>query len=203
MTQQEYIKALSRYVPEGSAKLLSKWIFEYNIQLTITRSRKTKLGDFRTNSRDNKLRISINGDLNPYSFLITLVHEIAHAMVHKKYNKRVKPHGWEWKECYQSLMIEFFELDVFPRELAIALLKYLRNPKASSNTDQELFLALRKFDQDQNQITYLKDLKEGESFVLNNILFRKGKKQRTRYSCINLSNNREYRVSALAEVIKA
>ncbi len=203
MTQEEFSEALSTYVPKGSAPMLTEWIYKEKIHLTITQNRKSKLGDFRTDAQDKRLRISVNGDLNPYSFLITLVHEIAHAIVHKKYGRSVKPHGWEWKECYQGLMIELFEIDLFPKELALPLLRYLRNPKASSNADKGLFLALRKFDEQQEEVTYLQDLKEGEEFILNNILFRKGKKRRTRYTCINVSNNRLYTVNALAEVIRA
>lgn len=200
MTQEEYAKALCEFVPEEVSSILTKWIFEYNIHLTISRDRKTKLGDFRINNRDNLLRISVNGGLNPYAFIITLVHEIAHAVVHIKY-RYAKPHGIEWKKEYQKLMVEIFARNVFPKDINSALANYMRNPKASSNADKRLYMALRKYDDNKHNVTYLQDLEEGAEFILQNRLFRKGKKRRTRFNCIEIGSNREYTVNALAEVI--
>ena len=203
MNQQEYTEALSSYVPEGTADILSKWIFDYNIHLKITRDRKTKLGDFRVDSRNDILRISVNGGLNPYAFLITLVHEIAHALVYQNHGRGAKPHGIEWKNNYKQLMLTFFAQNLFPDDIMRPLASYMKNPKASSNADRKLFLALRAYDTDKEHVTYLKDLEEGTEFILQNKLFRKGKKRRTRYSCINISNGREYTVNSLAEVVRA
>jgi len=203
MTQQEYAQALSSYTPEGTADLLTKWIFEHNISVTIARDRKTKLGDFKVDPRDNILQISINGGLNPYAFLITMVHELAHALVYKKYGRRVKPHGIEWKIEYQDLMLPFVENRNFPDDILLALVRYMQNPKASSSADRNLYLALRAYDSNTEDVTYLQDLEEGEKFILQNKLFQKGKKRRTRFLCTNLSNGREYTVNALAEVIRA
>jgi len=200
MTQEEYAKALCEFVPNEVSVILTKWIFEYNIHLTISRDRKTKLGDFRINNRDNLLRISVNGGLNPYAFIITLVHEIAHAVVHIKY-RGAKPHGIEWKKEYRQLMVEIFARNTFPKEINTALANYMRNPKASSNADKRLFMALRKYDDIKHNIIYLQDLEEGAEFILQNRLFRKGKKRRTRFNCIEIASNREYTVNALAEVI--
>jgi len=200
MTQEEYAKALCEFVPEEVSSILTKWIFKYNIHLTISRDRKTKLGDFRINNRDNLLRISVNGGLNPYAFIITLVHEIAHAVVHIKY-RSAKPHGIEWKKEYQKLMVEIFARNVFPKDINSALANYMRNPKASSNADKRLYMALRKYDDNKHNVIYLQDLEEGTEFILQNRLFRKGKKRRTRFSCIEIGSNREYTVNALAEVI--
>jgi hypothetical protein len=201
MTKEEYSAELKKYVPEGAASTLTNWIFKHHIQLSIARSRKTKLGDFRTNSNTNTLKISVNGNLNPYAFLITLTHEIAHALVHKKHNRRVKPHGVEWKLEYQNLMLIFFAKNVFPDDIARPLAGYMQNPKASSNADHNLYLALKSYDPIDESVTLLKDLNEGDEFILQNKLFKKGHKRRTRYSCIEVSSNREYTVNALAEVI--
>lgn len=203
MTQQEYAKTLASYIPDGTTDILTKWIFEHNIKLTISRNRKTKLGDFRSDSRNKILRISVNGDLNPYAFLITLVHEIAHALVYKKQGRNIKPHGIEWKIEYQELMLPFFENKNFPDDILLPLSRYMQNPKASSNADRKLYLALRAYDINKEPVTYLQDLEEGAEFILQNKLFRKGKKRRTRYSCVNTSNGREYTVNSLAEVIRA
>ena len=203
MSQKDFATQLSKYVPQGTEDVLSKWIFKYNIQLTISRDRKTKLGDFRTNSQSKLLRVSVNGGLNPYAFLITLTHEIAHAAVHINNRKRVKPHGIEWKLQYQELMIIFFDLKIFPYDIALPLSHYMQNPKASSNADHKLYLALKACDPIDESVILLKDLDEGTEFILQNRLFKKGKKRRTRYSCIDVSSNREYTVNAIAEVLLA
>ena len=203
MTKDEYAVTLANYVPKNTADILTSWIYEHNIHLSISRNRKTKLGDFRTDSRNSLLRISVNGDLNPYSFLITLVHEIAHAIVYKTHRRSIKPHGIEWKTEYKQLMLVFFANNLFPDDIARPLASYMKNPKASSNADRELFLSLRAYDKGVEHIIYLQDIEEGAEFILQNHLFRKGKKRRTRYSCTNVSNGREYTVNALAEVVRA
>jgi len=203
MTKEAFESKLIDFVPQRSADILTNWIFEHKIALTITRERKTKLGDFKTKGKNKQLKISVNANLNSYAFLITLVHEIAHALVHKKRGNRVKPHGLEWKNEYKQQMLIFFAHNIFPDDIARPLAAYMKNPKASSNADRKLFLALRAYDENTESITYLQDLDEGSEFILQKILFRKGKKRRTRYSCVNISNGREYTVNALAEVLPA
>ncbi|HAD34265.1 MAG TPA: hypothetical protein DCF44_07170 [Chitinophagaceae bacterium] len=44
--------------------------------------------------------MSVNGNLNSYHFLITLLHEIAHMLVWEQFRNRVKPHGLEWKHVF-------------------------------------------------------------------------------------------------------
>ena len=39
----------------------------------------------------------MNNNLNKYSFLITITHEIAHMMIWEKHQNKVDPHGEEWK----------------------------------------------------------------------------------------------------------
>ena len=67
------------FVPEKSRQLLQYWIAELNVHVRIAKPRSTKLGDFKVTG--NQMSISINNNLNKYSFLITLTHELAHAFV--------------------------------------------------------------------------------------------------------------------------
>ena len=46
----------------------------------------------------NNHRISVNGNLNKYSFLITLIHELAHLLTFTQYKNRVDPHGRNGRE---------------------------------------------------------------------------------------------------------
>ena len=75
------------YVPEKSRLLLQFWINKLNVKIKISRPRSTKLGDFKV--KRNQMSISINNNLNKYSFLITLTHELAHAFVFKKQKSHI------------------------------------------------------------------------------------------------------------------
>jgi len=95
------LELLSDYLPANAIESILNYQNEYKFRIKITRPRKTKLGDFRVISR-NLIQVSVNGNLNKYEFLIVLLHEIAHVIVWKTYNKRVKPHGKEWKNTNLS-----------------------------------------------------------------------------------------------------
>ena len=97
--------ALKAFLPAPSLQKINDWINELDVQLNITNPRKTKLGDFK--AVKNTLFIRINNDLNRYSFLITLTHELAHAFVYVKYKRGVLPHGTQWQEIFKSMMLNF------------------------------------------------------------------------------------------------
>jgi SprT protein len=85
------------------------WIIEFDFKLKITKERSTKLGDY-TSPRDGlNHTITINHNLNQYSFFITLVHEIAHLHTFNKHRNTVAPHGQEWKQSFQSINDTFFK----------------------------------------------------------------------------------------------
>jgi hypothetical protein len=188
----EYLK---HYIPSKSIDKISEWLEEYNCTLTIKKRRTTKLGDYRYHK--NKHYISINEDLNPYSFLITLTHEIAHMVVTEKYSSRVSPHGKEWKNEFKKLMLGFIPL--FPIEIQQSLAIHLKNPKASSSSDYMLVKALRKYDS-QPTLT-VSDIPNGSIFFTpNGKKYLKEKKIKTRFQCKSLNNNKIYLFNPLAEV---
>ena len=130
-----------KYVPENSIKILKSWIEELDIDIKIITPRKTKLGDFRY-SNGNSL-ITINNNLNKYSFLITLTHEIAHAFIFSKYKNTVLPHGKRWKIKFRSMLLNFLNPTCFPDDILIALSRFLINPKASTYSDYNLTMVLK------------------------------------------------------------
>ncbi|MDZ7848645.1 MAG: hypothetical protein U5L96_18960 [Owenweeksia sp.] len=66
------------------------------VMLKIVSPRKTKFGDYRfPQKRDPRHRISLNSNLNPFAFLITLIHEMAHLKAFKDYGHKIKAHGPE------------------------------------------------------------------------------------------------------------
>ena len=127
------------FVPKLSIPLLESWIDELDVKLRISKPRKTKLGDFKL--VNNTMFISVNNNLNKYSFLITLVHELAHAYVYQKYQNKVKPHGNSWKYTFKRMLLNFLTPDYFPEDVLKVLSKHIINPKASTFSDINLVKA--------------------------------------------------------------
>lgn len=191
---------LKPYVPEGSSYRVAQMIVENKVHLTVTKPRSTKLGDYRPPVNGKGHRITLNKSLNKYAFLVTFVHEIAHLTCWNQYKNRVSPHGPEWKQHYRMHMENFLNTDVFPLNLKIVLINYMKNPAASSCSDIHLNKALQDFDPHDGLIN-LEDLEENRIFKLDGKkTFQKGPLERKRYRCLNLDNKRYYFVSALARI---
>ena len=156
------MESLNHFLPPQSVKTIAKWLTDYDCSLTIKKSRSSKLGDYR--HFQNKHYITINEDLNSYSFLITLTHEIAHMMVTDKYSSRVAPHGKEWKSEFKTLMLGF--MPIFPTDIQQCLAIHLKNPKASSSSDYKLAKVLRKYD--KNPTLTISDIPDGSIFSTPN-----------------------------------
>lgn len=193
-------QALTEYIPEKAVEMVHTWFNQHPVILRITRSRSSKLGDFRGSYSGSASYISVNHNLNKYSFLITLLHEMAHAEVHFGYKRRMAPHGKAWKDAYRQLAQKYILADIFPENLKFVYLNYLINPQASSTTFVPLVEALREFDADKGG-TLISSLKPDTIFRFNGgKLFRMGEKLRKRYRCICLDNNRTYLFNPLAVV---
>ena len=190
--------ALKVFLPEPSLQKINDWINELDVQLKITNPRKTKLGDFKVVK--DTLFVSINNDLNPYSFLITLTHELAHAFVYVKYKRGVLPHGSQWQKTFKSMMLNFLKPVIFPNDVLKVLSAHLKQPKASTCTDVNLAAILKKYD--YKKALTISDIKDGSIFSTSNgKIFKKGKQLRKRYKCIECASNRVYLFHPLAEVI--
>ena len=144
MQKEKYKDILIQFIPEQSVDLIAEWIVMFNFDLRITKNRSSKLGDFRNATSNERHKISVNHNLNPFAFLITLVHEIAHLTCWEKHKWRVKPHGEEWKVEFRKLMHFFFFEGVFPDDIQNALERYMQDPAASSCSDITLQRVLKK-----------------------------------------------------------
>ena len=192
---------IENFVPTASIPLLSKYLVHWEVNLVVTRKRLTKHGDFRALPKGGH-QITVNEMPNPYRFLITTVHEIAHLITYKDFGVGIKPHGKEWKHTYRKIMLPFLIPEIFPQELLKILQLHYRNPKASSETDTKLTLVLNKFDP-ENKKNYIFELKDGSVFEIHNgRRFIRGKKRSKRYECREVNGKRLYLFSPHAQVIK-
>ncbi|MBZ5856723.1 SprT-like domain-containing protein [Flavihumibacter profundi] len=205
MPRKEYpLQQLSHFLPAGSFELIAGYLHEHKVHLTITRERRTVLGDYRHALRDRNHRISINGNLNPYAFLITLVHELAHLVTFETHGHRVSAHGKEWKQLYRVLLQQFLGRQIFPADVEQALLRSLHNLPASSCADEPLMRILRNHDHPDDRGIMVEELPEGALFAIDGgRIFKKGKKLRKRYQCKEVATGKLYLFSGLYEVEQA
>lgn len=193
---------LGKYVPPESIEYVLDLLFSQPVHFKVTKPRKTKHGDFRPGKKGAPHRITINGDLNPYAFLITTIHEFAHLVTHEKHGHRVKAHGDEWKNEFRELLLPILDTGVLPEDVNTALKNSLYRLKASTCTDKNLYRTLKQYDESSDNTVLLEQLDHHEQFRLGKRVFKRGPLQRTRYLCQEISSNRMYLVSGLAEVEK-
>jgi hypothetical protein len=194
------LEPLAKFIPAGTLPLIQQMLADEAFHLVITRPRTTKLGDFRPPRHHETPKLTVNGNLNPYNFLITLVHEIAHLKVWRQYKNRVAPHGPEWKQCYSTLLSEFMGKGFFPEDIEKAMRIHIATPKYSSSVDQQLVAVLHTHDGDSDLI-YVSELASGTLFNLQNKLFKRGEKLRKYYLCEEVSSGKKYRVNGMARVV--
>jgi hypothetical protein len=197
---EQYKQVLKKYLPEGTEDIIIEWLQQYRIHLHVSRNRVTKLGDFRPQPGETVQKITVNYDLNPYEFLITLVHEIAHVEVWKYHRNGVRPHGSEWKGIYSRMLSSFLNKGLFPQDLEKVLIRHAARPLASSGSDLELARVLKNYDITA-RIT-LEDLPDKATFRIHNgRRFRKMDKSRKRYRCLCLDNKKIYMVHPMTRVV--
>jgi len=196
--RQHFIDTLQKFVPADFAAYLADCILAAGVQFKIVPGRKTKLGDFRTHPLQRKPIITVNGDLNPYSFLITALHEIAHLDTYRQYGWKVPAHGLEWKNAFRQRLLPLLESRALPPELQRVLEKSFVRLKASSGADVQLSRVLRTFDLTNDVL--LETLPANAQFLLNNKRFIKGELRRTRYLCTEIDTKRIFLIHALAAI---
>lgn len=190
---------IAPYLPEHALDTVFELIKLYGVHLKIVNDRVTRHGDYRR-LPDGSHQVTVNASLNKYRFLITLIHEIAHLAAIQKYGRNIKPHGDEWKSTFQRLMVPFIRPEIFPNQLLPLLARHFRNPKASSDTDATLSLALKQYDE-QTGKTYIFEIPYGVNFrIYNGKIFKKGAQRVKRFECLEISTGRVYLFNPNAEV---
>ena len=192
---------IDNFVPTASLPLVLKYLTYWEVNLVVTRERITKYGDYRA-MPNGRHQITVNQMQNPYRFLITTIHEIAHLVTYKDFGQGIKPHGKEWKQTYRKIMLPFLKVEIFPDELLKVLQLHFRDPKASSDTDSQLALVLNKFDP-ENEKNYIFELEKGTVFEIHNgRRFIRGERRTKRFECKEFKGKRLYLFNPLAQVIK-
>jgi hypothetical protein len=195
---------LRPYLPAAALDHVERAIAGLAVDLRVVRPRRTKLGDHRPPPAPLRPhRITVNADLNPYAFLTTLLHEVAHAATWERHRprRRLRPHGPEWKQEFSAVLAPVVAAGVFPDELAAAVTRSLWNPAAATCSDRELLLALARYDRPPEGRVRVEDLPDGAWFRIDGRhLFRAGRIVRTRRRCFEVGTGREYRVHGLAFV---
>ena len=192
---------LQNYLPPGTGEAVTVYLQQYKVHLTVARQRDSILGDYRHRTHHVNHRISVNGNLNSFSFLITLLHELAHLLAFEQHGNRVRAHGREWKNIYAQLLEQFLQHKIFPSDIEKELFRSLKNPAASSCAEEGLLRVLRKYDRITNGHHFVEELAAGHLFRLKDgRVFRKGEKLRKRFKCIEVKTGKIYLFSPVYEV---
>jgi SprT protein len=198
---QAPLQSLNDFIPEGAYPLVEPYLLHYKVHLTITKSRSSVLGDYRNAHADKAHRISVNGNLNPYAFLVTLLHELAHLITFIRYGHRVDAHGKEWKQQFSELLKHFLETSIFPIDIRNQLMQSLTNPAASSCADVNLMRVLRKYDPMKEGHCLVEELHVGSLFVIKGgRVFQCGERVRKRIKATEIATGKVYLFSPVYEV---
>ncbi len=186
-----------KYIPEEAIPIVQYLIEQHHFVLKIVNQRQTKHGDFRK-LPDGRFQITVNNNLNQYQFLLTLIHEIAHHVTYQKFG-RVQPHGNQWKTIFQHLMLPFLQPEIYPNHILPLLANYLKKPRASTDADVRLSLAMKEYSKETGK-NYIFEVPNGSLFLFKNLVYKRGNRRRTRIECLNAKNGRIYLFNQNVEV---
>ena len=197
------ISSLSDFLPQGTFELVEPFLLHYKVHLTITKSRATVLGDYRNAIEGKAHRISVNGNLNQYAFLITLLHELAHLITYVRFGNKVASHGREWKDQFSDLLKHFIQSNIFPQDIRLQLAASMKSPAASSCADDALMRVLRKYDAVKENHFLVEEIEQGRCFqTKNGKVYKREEKIRKRIKATEVDTGRVYLFSPIYEVMK-
>ncbi len=195
------IDHLQKFLPPDTYDAVLQYLQFYRVHLTVARERKSILGDYRHRTHFSNHRISVNGNLNKFSFLITLLHELAHLLTFEQFGNKVLSHGREWKIIYRKLLEQFVQNKIFPADIEKEMLGSLKNPAATSCAEDGLVRILRKYDDAKSHNRLVEEIPVNGIFRCNDgRVFKKGEKMRKRFKCTEIKTGRVYLFSPVYEV---
>ena len=195
------IDHLQRFLPPETYEAVLQYLQFYKVHLTVAAERKSILGDYRHSTHFSNHRISVNGNLNKFSFLITLLHELAHLLTFEQFGNKVPSHGREWKTTYGKLLEQFLKNKIFPADIEHELLHSLKNPAATSCAEDGLLRVLRRYDDKKSHRRLVEEIPENAIFRCDDgRVFKRGEKMRKRFKCMEVNTGRVYLFSPVYEV---
>ncbi len=195
------IDDFQNYLPPATGDAVTAYLQQYKVHLTIAKERKSILGDYRHRTHHANHRISVNGNLNKFAFLITLLHELAHLLTFEQHSNKVQAHGKEWKMIFGRLLKRFVEHKLFPADIEKELLQSLKNPAASSCAEDGLLRVLRKYDEKESHHRLVEEISFNALFrIKDGRIFQKGEQLRKRFKCKEIATGGLYLFSPVYEV---
>ncbi|CAG5084226.1 SprT-like domain-containing protein [Parvicella tangerina] len=193
---KNHLHPLYGYAPDYALHYIDDLVKFYNVHFKVVSPRKTKFGDCRYPLKSRgQIIITVNLDLPKIQFLITSLHELAHAKTFREYHNKVSAHGNEWKNNFSLILRELYETADIPFEEKQVLKSIALKPTASSYGSVSLQnLTKRK------ETIFLKDIANGNVFTFNDRSFRKIRLLRTYVLCSCESSARKYKIHRLAEI---
>lgn len=199
MNENNIENILSKYLNANALHEIIYLLTSNNIKLIITKPRKSKYGDFYP-IKNGVPSISINNNLNHDSFLITLLHEIAHFEVWKKSKSLKNPHGNHWKHEFFKLLTHYIKLNCFSEKAIIAIKKSfkIRN-KEIVYSKRTMYIGLNNEKFEDKFI--LKNIPKNSIFMDNkNNEYEIIEKRRTRFLCRNIKTKKLFLVHEFFKV---
>lgn len=195
------VNYLQNYLPPGTGDAVLAYLQQHKVHLTIAKERASILGDYRHRTNHANHRISVNGNLNKYAFLITLLHELAHLLTFEQYGNKVQSHGKEWKMIFGQLLAQFVEHKIFPPDIEKEILLSLKSPAASSCAEDGLLRVLRKYDEGNPNQQLVEEVELNKLFrTKDGRIFRRGEQLRKRFKCQEVKTGKLYLFSPVYPV---
>jgi SprT protein len=203
--RSELTRRLEGRIPASTVPFVVNLLLCQPVQVVVTPPRRTRLGSYTSPLPSRPWhRITVNADLNPYAFLVTLLHEIAHMQAFRAASRRIAPHGREWKRAFGKLLSAVVGDPLLPEDFTAVISDMLTNPRASSCGDPTLTAVLSRYDEQTNPNPRVDELPVGCTFRLSSgRVFRHRRRLRTWHLCEEVHTRQTFRVrgSSQAELL--
>jgi hypothetical protein len=127
------MESVKPYLPEHWLDPVRLLLQGTPILIEVKPCRRSKRGDHCTSLSQGFSKITINATKNPWQFVLTLLHEIAHAHVAHSDAPQTTPHGPVWKREFGDLLRS--HLALFPNDLIPCISRHSNNPLYSTDAD--------------------------------------------------------------------
>lgn len=203
LDDNSFRKRLIPYLGEEASVFIDNQTKTLKFHLKVTKVRTTKFGDYCPPRNNKKQRITINGNLDKYSFLITLLHELAHLQINEINGNLIKPHGKEWKNKFTQLLVMAINQSLFPPIISQTINKYYISKQSFTHSSRIHILNNIYKTLEKTIPVRLETIPLNSIVVLENgMTVTKIEQKRTRCICKDHSNKKLYSIHKSVEVVK-